>query len=191
MLTEKTLTEIYDHHSREIFIYILRMLHDREQAEDLLHDCFVSLITYSEKYPVDETSIRAFLYRTAHNLTVNYIKRHGRISFTPLEDEYTNRDTTPEDSLFADEMEQRIDRVISECDPESARIFLMRKDMGMEIEAIAKELGVSERTVRRRIKSVIDQVMQVLNSEGFLTGMFFILSFFLLLIVSLTEGFHG
>ena len=61
----------------------------------------------------------------------------------------------------------------------------------MDVESIAKELGLSERTIRRRLKSVIDQIMNVLDSEGFLSVMLFILSLFLHLIVSYSEGFHG
>lgn len=191
MLSEAKIAHIYDLYSREIFIYLLRMVHDHEQAEDLLHDCFVSLINYSTRYHVDETSIRAFLYRTAHNHAINYIKRNSRIAFTPLDEDHPNAEQGPETALFMEDMERRISLVLSESDPLNARIFIMRKEMGMEVENIAVELGISERTVRRRLKLVLDDMMSALHNDGFLINVLFPLSLFMFLVVSLTEGLHG
>lgn len=192
MLSEQAIADIYDRHSRELFIYILRFVHNREQAEDLLHDCFVSLIQYSSKYTVDEKNIRAFLYRTAHNHSINHLKRKKLVTFTALEGDYTPAgypDTF--ETLFADDMEKRVDTVIRELDQRSARIFIMRREMGLSVEEIALELGISDRTVRRALRAVLDRIMTILEKEGFITGLIFFLSLFLVLIVLSAGGFNG
>jgi len=82
MISEEYIIELYQSLQRELYIYIYRLIGSRETAEDILHDCFLNLIKYSRKHEIRERSVRAFLYRTAHNLSVNYLKRRGKIDIT-------------------------------------------------------------------------------------------------------------
>jgi DNA-directed RNA polymerase specialized sigma24 family protein len=45
---------------------------------------------------------------------------------------------------------------------------VLNKEAGMTYEEIAKELSVSTRTVRRRIKEVLDILYDELKKDGFL-----------------------
>ena len=84
MLEEKKISEIYHSFSRELFSYLVRLVSDRENAEDLLHDTFAALIAYSKNHAIEDSSVRAFLYKTAHNLAVNFIKKQSWRPFRGL-----------------------------------------------------------------------------------------------------------
>lgn len=52
-------------------------------AEDVMEDTFAHLIAHGGRFP-DEGSIRAWLYRVAHNKAITYLRRHKRE--LPLQD---------------------------------------------------------------------------------------------------------
>ena len=66
------LGEIYDTHAPRVFRYIYHRLGDRALAEDLTSEVFVR---YLHARTTPDTLI-AFLYRIAHNLVVDYLRRN-------------------------------------------------------------------------------------------------------------------
>jgi RNA polymerase sigma-70 factor (ECF subfamily) len=169
MLTEARLREVYDIYKKELFVYIYRFAHSYEASEDTLHDCFENLIKYSHKYDLADTNIRSFLYRTAHNLVINYIKRDRKITPVPLEEDssVTGKDYI-EGVLELDELNREIYDHIQSIDEISRSIFIMTKESGMNAAQIASALGISERTVRRKLSSVIEDLGDHLKKSGFL-----------------------
>lgn len=168
MLTEKKIAEIYDLHSRELFIFIVRLVHVREAAEDLLHDCFVNLMRYSQKYEIKEETIRPFLYKTAYNLSLNYLKRGDRNSGRSLEDV---PEAAASDDVVAGlelrELHQRINELLESLDERGRAIFLMKRDLNLTYEEIALNLGISERSVRRRLAEVLTVLARELKKSGY------------------------
>jgi RNA polymerase sigma-70 factor, ECF subfamily len=169
MLNEKRIIEIYSLYKNEIFVYILRFIHLPEQSEDILHDCFEHLIKYSLKYDLQDTNIRSFLYKTAHNLCINYLKRSKLITQVPLdEDSKLIGDSYITEAIELDQLNERIYALILEADPLSRSIFIMKKEQDMEMQEIARITGVSERTVRRKMSKLLETIAAGLKKEGLL-----------------------
>ncbi len=62
----------------KIYRYILHWIRDADQAKDLTQDTFLRV--YENIYSFDSSlKFSAWLYRIAHNLTVNFIKRNKRM----------------------------------------------------------------------------------------------------------------
>ena len=47
-------------------------------------------------------------------------------------------------------------------------MFVMHRELGKTYDEIGEAVGVSSRTVRRRMKEVIDELAEILSQEGFL-----------------------
>ncbi len=62
--------------SQKLYNYLMRMVRNREDAEDLLQEVFASF--YDKMPKVDEDYFESYLYRTAHNKALNLIKKRGR-----------------------------------------------------------------------------------------------------------------
>ena len=73
------------------------------------------------------------------------------------------------DRLVLDDLNRAIYRVLETVDPESRSIFIMHKEDDMNYDDIAETLSLSTRTVRRRIKNVLDILYAELKKDGFLT----------------------
>ncbi|MCP4132356.1 MAG: sigma-70 family RNA polymerase sigma factor [bacterium] len=184
MLNENKIVEIYESLNKELFVYIFRFTRSHEASEDLLHDCFANLIDYSDDHDIDEKTIRAFLYKTAHNLSSNFLKRGKRINFSTIEDDDTiiSKDDNIEQLEF-EELNNKIYALLDEVDDTSRSIFVMKKELNLSMEEIAKNIGKSERTVRRKLTSVIDFLGNNLKKAGFLSLFIFLMSLFFILFV--------
>jgi RNA polymerase sigma factor (sigma-70 family) len=61
---------------KKIFNYLLKILRNREDAEDILQEVFIAF--YNKMETVDENYFTSYLYRAAHNKALNLIKSRKR-----------------------------------------------------------------------------------------------------------------
>ena len=74
MMTPRELARIYDTYSQRLYAYLVTLVQDRADARDLLQDLFVKIAR--TKGCLDKVrDEKAFLFRVAHNLSVDYIRR--------------------------------------------------------------------------------------------------------------------
>ena len=174
MISREKVSDIYLTYNREVFGYLVRLCHDPDVAEDLLQESFERFIDYAQSHDVDEMTVRAFLYKTAHNLYVNYCVRRSKHTVTDIDAqaELIGRSDRTLEELSARELEERIERYMEYVSPEDRSIFMMHKDMGKTYDEIAGLTGMSSRTVRRRIRAVVDQLIHILEKEGFIRNVF-------------------
>jgi len=169
MIDEKRLLEVYRLYKKELYIYIFKFTRSQEAAEDILQDCFENLIKYSLKYPVEDSNLRSFLYKTAHNLSLNHIKKSRRYIHETIEEDscITGEDyVTGEVEL--DELNHTIYRALDQLDELSRSIFIMKKELTLPISEISSNLGISERTVRRKISKTLEYLAESLKKSGHL-----------------------
>jgi RNA polymerase sigma-70 factor (ECF subfamily) len=93
-MNAKTLTEfdtLVDKHSREIFAYLWRIMHDTQDAEDALQETFLRAFRGFPRLH-NNTNLRAWLYKIATNVAYTHLKRRSRrashitdlTEFTPI-----------------------------------------------------------------------------------------------------------
>lgn len=163
-MNTEDIIEIYENHKSELLTYIIRMIASQDAAEDIIQDSFANMINYMQKKNVDNP--RAFLYKTAHNLAVNYIKKNSRISNADeslMNHEYYD---SHENDLEFEELKNKIRTIVSNLDEELHSLFVMKKDLNLSTVEIAQRTGKSERTVRRKLKRASDYIASQLEKDG-------------------------
>ncbi len=183
MIDNKLLSDIYDRHHHELFIYICGFTRMPELAEDFLHDAFVRLIRYSQKYPLDESNIRAFLYRTARNICIDHARRNRKLEMTVLADNTESPGTGPQEAVESKELRRTVDSLVDARDSESRSVYLMRTEMKMTYEEIAEALGISVRTTKREMQSMLVYLAESLEKAGFRLLVLFMLALLAILFV--------
>lgn len=184
MLTEDKIRELYNAHGGSLYIYIYRFVRSADSAEDVLQDCFMRLIEYSRKHEVNLETIRPFLYRTAHNLCVNSLKRGSIIEFVPVDNDYpVKHHEGPESAFEFDEINRAVNEIVDSLDSEDKTVFLLKKELGKNTAEIAELVGKSERTVRRRLNRALEALEEGLKNRGFTTLISVLLAIILISIV--------
>jgi RNA polymerase sigma-70 factor (ECF subfamily) len=80
--------QLYERHRETTFRFACLMLGSVEHAEDVAHDCFLSLIRKPERFNPGKASLRTYLYATARNQISKRMRRidkEGRLSATAKE----------------------------------------------------------------------------------------------------------
>ncbi|MGQ0600267.1 MAG: sigma-70 family RNA polymerase sigma factor [Anaerolineales bacterium] len=88
---------LYDLHYLAVFRYFRARVGDREMAEDLTGDTFRRMLTGLAQYRVQGLPFRAWLFRIAHNLLVDYYRyqsSHTAVGLDEVELQSTNLNDT-------------------------------------------------------------------------------------------------
>ena len=143
---EAELARLYEAHRSELFGYLIRMTHDREVAEDLLQESFISLIREARagRMPVD---VRAWLYRVASNAAISRV-RHGAV-WNRLVPRLVDRrePVAPEAEVLRDERDTALHGALAGL-PSDARAALLLAAQGFGGHEIAASIGRTEGATR-------------------------------------------
>ena len=70
--------ELYDRYSPTLFPIALRIVRDRSEAEDLIHDAFVVVNDRANQYAADRGTVIAWLVTLVRNLSIDRTRRRER-----------------------------------------------------------------------------------------------------------------
>ncbi len=183
MILKNEIERLYKAYSKQLFIYITRLVGSRESAEDILHDVFVRVINYSKNNIILEETEMAFLYRTAKNLSINYIKRNKNFSHQPVDETlllfkkeniHTENSGSPENIIINDEMINALNEAVASLPIKYKSVLIMKKECSMSLKEIAHHHGISEKTVQRILIKSLYLLRKNMSSKGFyLYGLYF------------------
>lgn len=171
MLTKEKISLLYKEHSTELFRYLYKLTGDPDASEDLLQETFEKFIAYTAEKEILEGKYRPFLYKTAHNLCINHLLRQKRTHPGAIDDleESLKTEDRHHERLVLDDLHKKIYTLLEVMDPESRSIFILHKENGMGYDEIAENLSLSSRTVRRRVREVLDTLYAELKKQGFIS----------------------
>jgi RNA polymerase sigma-70 factor (ECF subfamily) len=139
---------------RRIFLMIYRMVGNVADAQDLTQETFIKALQ-REGQLKDTEKAAHWLSRIASNTAIDFLRRHGRLSFTAIEE--TTQPLTsphsegPEQLLLSAERRSYVRdglRLLTERE----RLALVLRDVeGLPAEEVARRLGCSKATVRSHI----------------------------------------
>ena len=176
-MDRKRLEGILRAENRKIFNYLLKILRNREDAEDILQETFIAF--HKKMDTVSDASYISYLFRTAHNKALNLIKvKQKRNNFSSS---YSDMEQVPdiENSIPAEEDNPNnkiVRKAISQLPEKYALLLEMQFYRKMSYKEIALALdltagAVDSRLVRakKKLKKIIAQDMNdpaVLKNRG-------------------------
>ena len=145
----ENLTKNYNEFLDQIFRFIYFRTNNKEIAEDLTQDCFLSVIKYiKENHIID--NLRAFLYKIAKNKLIDYYRQKNRVFYTneTIEEKY---EPISNDNILEKQDIKIIIQKLQLLNEEDRDILVMRYLEDLEIKDIAKIIGKSRTTTRVKI----------------------------------------
>lgn len=144
----ENLTENYNEFLDQIFRFIYFRTNNKEIAEDLTQDCFLSVIKYIKENHVD--NLRAFLYKIAKNKLIDYYRKKNRVFYTSETIEEKYEPISNDDILEKQDIKIIIEK-LQLLNEEDRDILIMRYLEDLEIKNIAEIIGKSQITTRVKI----------------------------------------
>jgi RNA polymerase sigma-70 factor (ECF subfamily) len=142
-----------------IYRRCLRLLRDQEAARDATQEVFRKALSSPEKLADAETAL-PFIYRIATNHCLNERRNSGRRGETELMDLDVASDQP--------ELPQRrlVQRVLSRFDAKTQSIAVAVLVDGMEHEEVADALGISRKTVSRKLARFLEHARKYLERSA-------------------------
>jgi RNA polymerase sigma-70 factor, ECF subfamily len=162
-----TITDWYDQHSKSILSFILLMVKDYQQAEDLTHDTFVKAYLYFDSFK-NHSSEKTWLFSIAHNLTVDFLRKQKPVMFFK-EIFLLKKDNAPlpEEVIQIKEESYELYKAISELKDTYRKVIVLRKIKDFSIEDTAAILSWSESKVKSTLFRAIPELKKQLLKEGY------------------------
>jgi len=144
-------TPLLERYSRQVFTLIVRIVENREDAEELAQDTFVKAYSSLARFR-SESSFSTWLYRIAYNTAISATRKKAP-DRVPLEEAVLTEEA--EETVFgesdADMRPVYLNRALTQLPPdEQAMITLFYKD-DKSMEEIAVITGLTETNVKTKM----------------------------------------
>ena len=156
---------LYERYRDPIFRFAYRMLGSVEAAEDVAHDCFLSLIKEPGRFDSTRASLRTYLYGAARNQAS---KRYQRVGRETSIDELAGEPRSPHQQgpmarVLNDELGSEIERAIASLPPSQREALLLFEYEDLSLAEIAAIVGADSNTVKVRLFRAREKVRARLN----------------------------
>jgi RNA polymerase sigma-70 factor (ECF subfamily) len=177
-------------YEKPIWSFLRRFVRDAEAAEDLLQEVFLRVVRDAQESGPSwkgEAKFSTWLYTIARNLCIDRARRiairgSGSGSPSPSIDGASDGEGEAEtaalheriaapgpatDAVVAGrEAARRIDRAVAQLPDDQREVFLMREVMELPFAEIASLVGVSEPTVKSRMRYALEKLRVALADLG-------------------------
>jgi RNA polymerase sigma-70 factor (ECF subfamily) len=140
-------TQIYERYAPAIYRYIYFRVGEAELAEDLQAEVFLRMLEGIHRYEDRGWPISAWLYRIAHDRTVDTMRRRRNRQHVPLES-WGGCCDGPESSIEVQLDYEELNRMLNDLTDEQRKVIQMRFMADMSIQEVAKTLGRTEGSVK-------------------------------------------
>lgn len=154
----KAFKQFYYAYYERLGQYIFNRIHSNEQTQDLLQDIFAWIWNHRKTLNI-QTSLSAYVYRMAHNMTINlYAKRSREKAY------YLSKKQTDSFSE-TDPVELRMDihRAVASLPESIHEVFVLSRYEGKKNAEIAEILNLSIKTVESRMTKALKTLRSYLG----------------------------
>ena len=155
-------------HRRELHAYLTRKLGDADTAADLTQETFLRFAEHvGGGSPTAITHERSYLYRMAHNLAVDYLRRKDREKAVAVSDDGSidipDERPSPERAVGSRNELAVVRAAMLELPERTRQIFVLARIEGLTYREVAERLRISDSSVQKHLARATKHVMQRLR----------------------------
>lgn len=152
----RAFSEIYRRYRGVLYLHALRMLHDEEEAKDVLQDLFTVL--WDNRHDIQyHSSFSSYLYKSLRNRILDLMS-HKKVEQKYIDSlaRFIEEGECVTDQLIREkELSQVIESEISLLPPRMREVFEMSRNTDLSYKQIAEELHISDKTVKKQVSSAL------------------------------------
>jgi RNA polymerase sigma-70 factor (ECF subfamily) len=163
-------------HRAPLFTFLLRMLGDRQKAEDLAQETFLRIVKGAQAWE-QRARFQTWLYTIARNLCVDQSRRdrfrrtdsldqEGPDDEPPMVDSVPGREIDPARGAESARLRPVLQKALMGLPAEQREVFILREQAGVPFKEIAELVGVNENTVKSRMRYALEGLRKALLAAG-------------------------
>jgi RNA polymerase sigma factor (sigma-70 family) len=148
------LRQLYDATSAKLFAVCLRILSDREEAEDVLQEVYVTVWRRADRFDAARASVMTWVSTIARNRAIDRLRARGPLAYADQVEELEIPDggISAESLLVTAGEEGRLHRCLSELDPRTETVIRTAFFEGVTYEALARRMETPLGTVKSWVR---------------------------------------
>lgn len=154
--------KLFERHYACLCQYVYSLLMDKNDAEDVVQDLFLTLWKNRERIEIKE-NVSGYLYKAAKHLALNHLR--SKVHFNNLsesQDQFSYEDNTVESEEFRIALYGCIDHLPDRC----REVLLLHRIKGMKQKEISEKLEITVKTIKNQIWSSLQKLKRCLELKG-------------------------
>lgn len=163
-----TLVRIYESHFARVVRYIGIRIGDFSEAEDLTSEVFIRALRSLDSYRETGAPMEAWVFRIAHNMVVDHLRRKDRRPIPAELDEAHSVPSSEDPERDAERREeaQRLHDAMRHLTEAQKQVLSLRFGGEMSSEEVAQVLGKKAGAVRTMQNAAIQKLRNILDKQG-------------------------
>ncbi len=159
---EAKLASLYEEYYNKIARYVLVHIGDRTEAEDIAGEVFLKALESLKSYEERGIPMQAWLFRIAHNLVVDHLRKRAKRKIVPIDTVEVAADTNPV-ATAEDNIElERVNRAMERLTREQREVLGLRFFGGLTSKEAGGILNKSDGAVREMQRAAVEKLRQLL-----------------------------
>jgi RNA polymerase sigma-70 factor (ECF subfamily) len=156
-----SLARLYDRYAPGLMAVGQRILGDRREAEDVLHDVFLEVWRAAADYDEERGSVRAWLIMRMRSRSLDRRKAAGFARVVPLEERGDSTRASDDPSVAPDR--ERVKRALAELPADQRQVLELGYFEGLSSTEIAARIDTPVGTVKSRVAAALGKLRAVLG----------------------------
>ncbi len=163
--SEEALASLYEEYYDKIARYIFIRIGNQQEAEDLASEAFLRALQSLGSYRERGLPMQAWLFKIAHNLTVDYLRKISKRKLVPIDEveiaDAANTEEIAESHLQA----EKLSEALKQLSPAQREVIGLRFFAGLTSIETGKILGKKPGAVREMQSLALKSLRKILSGE--------------------------
>lgn len=155
---------LFERYYSRLCRYAYGLLLDKEDAEDVVQELFLTLWKNREKIEIKENA-EGYLYRMAKYLALNHLRVNNRFCDLP-EEPGLNVCSYEDTRVESEEFRSILYDCIGRLPDRSREVFLLHRIEGLKQKEISERLEISVQTIKNQIWASLQRLKKCLEWKG-------------------------
>ena len=160
------LADLYDDYFDKIARYIATHIGNRDDAEDLAGEVFLRALKSVASFKERGIPMGAWLFRIAHNLMVDHLRKWSKRKRVPLDEALTVADNSdPGEEAIQNIQFAEVQQAMVHLSPAQQEVVALRFAGGLSSAEVAQVMGRSNGAVRELQHAALKSLRRLLASD--------------------------
>jgi RNA polymerase sigma-70 factor (ECF subfamily) len=110
-------------------------------------------------------------------MCIDHLRKYRKLCIVQTDKEIRDTNTAHE-NMRADELHEKIHSLLENLHESSRSVFYMKKELHLTFREIAENLGISERTAKRKLNTVLRYLYSELKRTGYIGSVLIFLALY-------------
>lgn len=153
-------------YNQQIYWQIRRTTKNHDSSNDILQNVWLKVFKNLSKFK-QESSFYTWLYRIAHNETINFLTKENKMAHVSVEESYLEIVAGHEklQNFSAEEISEKLMSAVSQLSEKQALVFQLKFYEDLKYSEISKQLNVSEGGLKANYHLAVKKIEAILLSQ--------------------------